>query len=393
MDRSVIHLNVADFAVAVERVLDARLRRRPVIIAPKGAARTAVYDMSDEAYQAGVRKGMMLRQALRLCRDAAVLPPHPDRYDRAMRSLLQQALPYSPRIEPGPGDGHLFVDATGTHRLFGPPVDVAWRLYRQVKRDLALNPIWSVAPSKLVAKVASRLVKPAGEYIVGPGDESAFLAPLPICLIPGIERCDLTTLREFNFTRVRQVAALSLEQLRVPFGRHAGFIYETVRGIDPSPVLPVGQQPPAVRIGHEFSEDTNHASILENRLYSLVEQAGRHLRDRRLAARRIAVTLDYTDGLRCIRQAAARPATANDPLLFDAARRALAAAWQRRTRIRHMRLVCDRLTYPPAQIALFAADRRQTEKQTGLITAIDTIRKRFGSGAVRMGRTLAAQGS
>ena len=45
-DRSIIHLNVADFAVAVERAVDCRLKDRPVIIAPEGAARAAVYDMS-----------------------------------------------------------------------------------------------------------------------------------------------------------------------------------------------------------------------------------------------------------------------------------------------------------------------------------------------------------
>ena len=89
LERSIIHLNVADFAVAVERTLDCRLRKRPVIIAPEGAVRAAVYDMSDEAYQQGVRKGMSLRRALRYCRDAVVLPPHSDRYERAMTQFLK----------------------------------------------------------------------------------------------------------------------------------------------------------------------------------------------------------------------------------------------------------------------------------------------------------------
>jgi DNA polymerase-4 len=66
--RTIIHLNVADFAVAVERVLDARLRERPVVIAPEGASRAAVFDMSDEAFQHGIRKGMALARARRLCR-------------------------------------------------------------------------------------------------------------------------------------------------------------------------------------------------------------------------------------------------------------------------------------------------------------------------------------
>ena len=93
MERAIIHLNVADFAVAVERVVDARLGGRPVIIVPGGAARAVVYDMSEEAYAAGIRKGMATGRAVRLCKDVCVRPPHFDRYERAMKSLLKQALP------------------------------------------------------------------------------------------------------------------------------------------------------------------------------------------------------------------------------------------------------------------------------------------------------------
>ncbi len=388
MDRAIIHLNVADFAVAVERTLDRRLESRPVIIAPAGAARAAVYDMSEEAYRAGVRKGMPLPQAARLCRDARVLPPRPDRYEQAMRALLERAMPYSPRIEAGDADGHLFIDATGTGRLFGPPVDLAWRLQRQIRADLGLAPIWSLAANKLVAKVATRLVKPEGEYIVAAGEEQPFLAPLPLGLVPGIEREDLGRLQEFNFTRAGEVADLHLAELQVPFGRRAMFLYEAVRGIDPSPVLPVGESPPTVTADEEFPTDTNEVDLLLAALYRLVERVGAELRRRRRAARRAAVFLDHADGVRCIRQTAARPATANDITLFATARKAFLLAWTRRVRVRHLRLVCDRLVFPPAQMELFAEDGRLAEKRAHLIGAVDTIRHRFGGDALRIGRTL-----
>ena len=390
MDRSIIHLNVADFAVAVERVVDRRLKDRPVIVAPRGAARATVYDMSEEAYEAGVRKGISLGRATRLCRDASILAPHPDRYERAMETLLKQALPYSPLIEPGEGDGHLFVDVTGTSRLFGPPVDVAWRLRKQARGDLGLNPIWSVAPNKLVAKVATRLVKPSGEYIVGAGEEAMFLAPLPLSLVPGIERSDLLRLREFNLTQVNQVAAMRLEDLQVPFPSRARFLYESVRGIDSSPVLPVGQNQPRVSVHHEFGDDTNDSRELERALYELVERLGKELRKRRLTARRIRIILDYSDGMRRVRQAIVKPPSANDLTLFDLAGRTLFAAWTRRVRIRHMRLTGDRLIFPPAQQELFASDRKENEKQDHLVAVIDRVRDRFGHNAIRMGRTLAA---
>jgi len=391
MNRSIIHLNVADFAVAVERAVDRRLNERPVIIAPEGAARAAVYDMSNEAYMAGIRKGMALQRAVRLCKDVQILPPHPDRYELAMRDVLKRALPYSPLIETGETDGHLFMDATGTSRLFGPPMDVARRLHGQIKTDLGLNPIWSVAPNKLIAKVATRLVKPEGEYVVSAGEEESLLAPLPVSLVPGIERDDQLRLREFNLVRVFQVSALSLAQLEVPFGSRAVSIYEAVRGIDPSPVLSVGQKPPKVIADYQFGNDTNNAHILEAVLYRLVEQVGSRLRRRRRAARRVAIILDYSDGMRLSRQMAARPATANDLSLFELARRVFRLTWTRRVRIRHMRLICDRLVFPPAQLELFAADQQAAEKRCGLITAIDAVRQRFGNEVLHFGRTLAVQ--
>jgi DNA polymerase-4 len=305
-----------------------------------------------------------------------------------MRALLRHALPYSPRIEAGDIDGHLFIDATGTGRLFGPPADVAARLRREIRASLGLAPVWSVAPNKLLAKVATRLVKPEGECIVAAGEEQAFLAPLGLELIPGIVRGDLIHLREFNLTRACEVAALCLEDLQVPFGSRAMLLYEAVRGIDPSPVLAVNEKPPSVAAGHAFATDTNDAGDLLAALYRLVERAGHELRRRRRSAQRVAVALDYSDGGRCARRTAVRPATANDLTLFAHARRALFLAWTRRVRVRHLRLTCDRLVFPPAQLALFGDDRPHAEKRERLVGAIDAVRHRFGWDAVTVGRAV-----
>ena len=73
-------------------------------------------------------------------------------------------------------------------------------------------------------------------------------------------------------------------------------------------------------------------------------------------------------------------------------RLALGRAWTRRVRIRHLGLTCDRLTYPPAQMELFAKDKDEEKKRSTLIAALDKIRFRFGSNAVHMGRTFSALG-
>ncbi len=386
-ERSVIHLNVADFAVALESRVDNRLRKRPVVIAPGNFPRAAVYDLSEEAYQAGIRKGMILPQVRRLCRDALVIPPRRSLYERGMKALIAHAAPYSPLIEATDIQGHLFLDATGTGRLFGRAVDVAERIRREVIAALGINPIWSVASNKLMAKIGSRMVKPAGEYWVRAGEETAILKNLPLCLLPGLEADDLKKLSEYRLSRVGEVAAWTLGQLSTVFGSEAraGHLYESVRGIDLSPILPAGQAPSEVTAEHEFSEDTNDAGRLRLVLRQLAEDAGQELRRRRLAARRIGLVLDYSDGMRCIRQTTLAGPTANDFALFDACLIALERAWLRRVRVRHVRMVCDRLGYPSGQLDLWEAEDTQTRRREGLVSAVDRIRGRFGRDAIYLG--------
>jgi DNA polymerase-4 len=388
-ERSIIHINAADFPIAVERSIDPRLRDRPVVIASAGASRAAVIDMSNEAYHAGINKGMPLNRARRLCRDLVVVPPHADRWERAMQELLKRATPYSPLIEMVDDNGHLFIDTTGTERLFGPAYDVAWRIRRTVRDDLGIDPIWSVAPNKLTAKVASRTVKPAGEYILEPGQELDFLHPLPAYLLPGLEYEDLVALREFQLDRIGQICAWTLPQLKIAYPRRAQFLYESSRGIDRSPVLPLGQRPPAATAAHEFGNDEIDLGQLEAVLLVLAERIGAELRERRLAARHLTLVIDHADGVRVTRQTALAPPTSSDFRLFDAAK-AIVLAWTRRVRVRHLRLVADRLSFPPLQLNLFAAPAPNECKKDRLISALDQVRGKFGTSAIRLGRTLAA---
>ena len=83
MDRTILHLDIPAFPVAVERVMDARLRARPVAIAPVGRGRPQVMAVSEEARKEGIDVGMFLPQALRRCRDLVVLNPNRRLYRRA----------------------------------------------------------------------------------------------------------------------------------------------------------------------------------------------------------------------------------------------------------------------------------------------------------------------
>ncbi len=385
-ERSVLHFNVADFAVAVERVTDCTLRERPLIIAPMQAARAVVYDMSEEAYGDGVRKGMGVRQAARICRGAVVLAPRVNLYQKAMRAFLKGLQHYSPLIECGQADGHFFVDVTGTHRLYGPAPDVGWRVRREVRKDLGINPIWALGTSKLISKVASRLVKPVGEYIVTPGEEKEFLSPLAIELLPGVSVKEIEKLQEFQLTTIGALAGLSRGQLMVPFGSRSDFLHAASHGVDDSRVCRPSAATEAVDYEHIFADDTNDIEEVEAVVAALGSRAGLELRQARRVTRRVGVWLRYSDGGHVVRQAPCRLGTSGDFMLHKLAATALERAWVRRTRIRSCRLVCDRLQRQSPQLPLFPELLERKQEHDNLLGAMDNLRTRYGGTVIGVGR-------
>ncbi len=384
MERKIIHLNIADFGVAVERLLDNSLKGKALILA-EPSARSVVYDMSDEAYGDGVRKGMQLSIARNRCRRAVVFPPRPEHYQKALTPCLQHALHYTPLVERSSGNGHLYLDVTGTQRLFGSPPDIGWRLRNTLRQDIGLDPIWSLAPNKLVAKVASRLVKPLGEYIVADGEEASFLAPLPLMLLPGMSIPDLIRLRQVNIHKVYQAAALSLRELSVLCDHRADFLYSAVRGVDPTPVQANGSARPNFVHRHIFSPDTNNEQVIRAALTTLAQQAGYSLRQQHLGCRRLTVHILYSDGLNVTRQAGVKLPMNDDVTLREQAVRLLQRSCRRRVRLRQIALACSQMCHPVRQLSLFEVVDCRQQKNKRLSEAFDTIRNRCGGDKIYRG--------
>ncbi len=384
MTRSIIHLNIADFAAAVEINQQPSFRGYPLIIAPTGAPRAVVYDMSEEAYKQGVRKGMPLARVRRFNKKIKILPPSFNRYELVMKSLLKESFTFSPLIESGKSDGHIFMDVTGSSRLFGPSVDIAFRLKKAFKKTFNLDPVWSVATNKLIAKVATRVVKPSGEYIVAPGDEKAFLAPLPLHLIPGLIKSDLTRFKEFNLFSISQARALTMEQLEIPCHNRASLIHDYIRGVDTAPVTAFCKDFSSIDADHEFSEDTNSAALLKQALYFMVEKICKNLRDRKLAGAAAKIIISYSDGMQKSSKLKITPPTYNDMIMFKKCVILLDKACARRVRIRHMRLVCEKLSAPQSQADLFAYNTKEN-RQADLVAAMDKIRAKFGRVSIKTG--------
>src|SRR2546428_752177 len=154
MDRAILHLDIPAFPIAAERVVTPRLRDRPVVVAPSSSTRAPVLVSSLEARRAGVFRGMPLARAVRICRALTVPPPNEPLTRRASEAILKILSCYSPLLEPA-GPGHVFLDMTGTRRLFGEAVNSADRIQREVRERLQLASTLGVASNKLVSRVAA----------------------------------------------------------------------------------------------------------------------------------------------------------------------------------------------------------------------------------------------
>ena len=389
MSRTVIHIDVSDFPVAVERVLEPRLRQRPVVVAVQTATRALVAALSREAASQGVQRGMPLPQARKYCRDLTVLPPNEELYSRATTALFTLLSRFSPVIEPL-RFGHAYLDMTGSERLFGAAVDTAARAQQEIHERLRLQAVAGVASNKLVSKVASDLLcRQAGQtplYDVLHGEEERFLSPLPVTCLPGVQSKIRERLQEVNVRLIGDLALIHSEYLQMLFGRFGLLLSQRARGIDERPVQPVRRRPEIVET-IDLAEDCNDFNHLRRLTFSLLSRATRRLRQGQLHARSLGVEIRYSD----YQEASARvciPPVQTDEELLAAANTALVKARSRRVRVRKITLRLGGVGPENTQLDLFTPAIEP--KRAALCRAMDSICSRYGENAVHFGRASSA---
>jgi DNA polymerase IV len=385
MSRTIIHIDVTDFHIAVERVLEPRLHQRPVAIAIEAAGRSLVYAASREAGLNGVYRGMLLNQALKYCPDMTVLPPNEELYLRATRALMGILQQFTPVLEPL-RFGHAYLDMTGSAKLFGNAVDAAAKARKEIHDRLRLDATAGVAGNKLVSKVASDVITlrdpRAGLCDVHLGEEQRFLSPLQVGYLPGVQKQVRTQLYELNIRLIRELTVIQSEHLQMVFGRFGLLLYERSRGIDNRPVQPPKRSPEIVET-ETLAEDSNDHDRLHTIFFRLLAASTRRLRQKKQFTRRLVLEIRYSDHKEENGQFKCDPAQ-NDWQMLQPAESLLTRTVTRRTRVRKMTLrLCD-LCQSYSQLSLF--DEAPNPKLESAGKAMDRIRDRFGEAAISFGR-------
>ncbi len=382
--RSIIHLDLDAFYASVEQLRRPELRGLPVIVggAPSadGSAqlnRGVVSAASYEARVHGVHSAMPLRTALRLCPQAVVVPVDFRAYRDASTAVFDIARDYTPILEPLSLD-EAFLEVTGSVRRFGPPRHIAEEIRDRVLAATGLHASFGVATCKTVAKIASDLRKPRGFVVVEPGDEAAFLAPLPLRRLPGLGPAAERALNGLGISTLGQLAALPVDTVQRRVGRAAGrSLWERAQGIDESPVTIPGA-PRSVSREETFARDVGQRAALHARIAELASDVAARLRTGGWTARTVTLKLRYSDFTTITRQETLPSATATDTTVRDAALALLDTAWSGDA-VRLLGVGVTGLEGAP-QLDLFSQPVNDRIDRT-----LDRLRARFGHDAIRRG--------
>ncbi len=384
------------FYVSVELRRRPDLRGRPVVVGGTGR-RGVVAAASYEARRFGVRSALPSAIARRRCPQAVFLPgdhAHYAEVSARVREIFERA---TPLVEPLSLD-EAFLDVTGARALLGDGRRIAERIRDDVRRELDLGCSVGVAPNKFLAKLASVDAKPvAGELGVlpgpgvveiRPGDERAYLDPLPVERLWGVGPATLSKLHRLGVTRVGDLAVVDDRVLAAALGRHhAAHLAALARGEDDRPVEP-DREAKSISAEETFAENLHSVGELRPHLVRLADAVGGRLREGHVGARTLTLKLRFDDGFRTI----TRSLTLRDPV--DTGPEIVAALVpvlddvDPSLGVRLLGVGASNLGPPSTQLTLFDDEPRWG----AAATAVDAIRERFGASAIGPGSAVGREG-
>lgn len=291
--RSILHIDMDAFYASVEQLDNPSLQGKPVIVGGDPSGRGVVSAASYEARRFGVHSAMPMRQALKLCPQAKVMPVRMGRYAHVSQQIQSIFTDYTPLVEPLSLD-EAFLDLTGSNKLFGPGSVIGRAIKKRIKEETGLTASVGMASNKFLAKLASDLDKPDGFVVLKADDYQQVLDPLPIRRIWGIGKVTEKTLHQHGFRSIQDLRVSPLSALQSLLGDQAAHLQRLAGGLDDRPVQPM-HEAKSISCERTFGADLTDPQQLLTILLEETEQVGARLRQNKLVARTVTLKLRYSD--------------------------------------------------------------------------------------------------
>lgn len=375
----ILHVDMDAFFASVELLEHPELKGTPVIIGHPGA-RGVVLSATYEARRFGVHSAMPMTRARRLCPRATIIPPSHGKYAKVSRDVMEIFRSITPEVEPLSSD-EAFLDVGGARRRLGSPIAIATMIREQVAERHGITCSVGVAPSKFVAKLASRECKPDGLLVVPAGDVVEFLHPLPVAALWGVGERTEQALVRLGIRTVGDLAQVPVPTLRRELGAAGAHLADLAWGRDERPVA---AYVPDKSIGSEetFSHDVADPEAIRRELLRLSERVAERLRAGGHVGRTISVKLRRADFTTITRSRTLREPTDVAQQIYLVACELYTGAGLERVRLRLVGVRAENLR----PVATAAHQLGLGEREAGwreAEQAMDRAARRFGPGVVR----------
>lgn len=392
--RVIFHCDLNCFFASVELLDKPALWDVPVAVCGDPKSRHGIILAKNEpAKKRGVQTAETVWQAKKKCPVLVLLPPHHELYEVYSRRVNEIYGRFTDLVEPF-GIDESWLDVTGSLHLFGGDARaLADRIRATVKAETGLTVSIGVSFNKVFAKLGSDLKKPDATTVIPPEGWRDIVWPLPVGDMLFAGRSTQRVLGQYGIETIGQLAACPEEMAEQLLGKMGGQLWRYANGLDNSPVRPGHQREPVKSVGNgtTFPADLVRWEQIRQGLAPLCDSVATRLRRQRLYAGGVSVTLKGADFKTVSRQTRLDEPTHLMRDIWETAQELARQIWKAPTPIRAMTVTAlyvteDGQAYRQLDL-LGQASAKRSERQEKLESAVDAIREKYGSGAIRFGQT------
>ncbi|WP_166242450.1 DNA polymerase IV [Paenibacillus turpanensis] len=381
--RIILHIDMNAFYCSVHEAVEPHLYKgKPMAVAGSVELRKGiVVTCSYPARARGVRTGMQVREAMRLCPDLILLQPDFDLYRRFSLAFLEIVESYSPLVEATSID-ECFVDITGSSQ-FGEPLEIAETIQKRIAAELGLPCSIGVAPNKLLAKMASDMKKPNGLTVLRIRDVPKVLWDKPCASLFGIGAKTAEKLKRLQIHTIGELATCPEADLTRMFGVLGVHLKQAANGIDLSPVTAEREQSKSVGHTVTLPKDVLSFEDADRVFLNLSDQVARRLRRQGLTASTVQITVRRPDMVTITRSFTLQAPTDDAADFYREACRLYRKHWMEGKPARLLGVTAQNIkakSETPIQLDLFEYEKQP--KREKLVETMDALRDKFGESAV-----------
>lgn len=389
-NKAIALLDLDAFFASVEQLDNPYMKGFPVVVGGLPNTRGVVSTCSYEARKYGIHSAMSSSQAYKLCPNAYFIKPRMDRYHEVSRQVMDIIYQETPFIQQVSVD-EAFFDITPGRYSKESPKDIIKRIQTNVAK-LGITCSIGLGTNKTIAKIASEINKPNSLFVVEPGCEQEFLAPLDVKRMSGIGPVAQRKLKNLGIFTLGQLAQTDAELLQQIFGVAGITMKNRALGIEDSKVLEASSDsgPKSVSNERTFSTDLYKEEDIKAGIHKMSSMVGRRLRKNNLQGLCVSLRIKYDhDSSRAAQIQLPHP-TSDTQQIAHAATKLLNRIWKPGQSVRLIGVEVSKLDSSD-QLAIDLFDDMSESDNKQLTNTADKIKEKFGDNSIKYGRELRLQ--